>query len=179
MLTLSGAAAQVPTLLRHCIECAFYAYLFSKDKEWEALWWDREVDQNAKRKLRAGREGPLSAARNALGKEDKQLLDRVNSTIDMLIDYGAHPNIFQLVSASEDERGDDRLTYKTFLLGQDEERVRCFVKTGVTGIDVLSILDRIWPIRFGACRGHEIITEAAGQLGLYIQANRPFEKRQA
>ncbi len=172
MLALSGSSSQVPAILRLATETALYALLFSENEEIEAVWRARESDQTARRKLRDSRNGPLSKAKDLLAKRDPKLKKRVADNIDMYIDFGGHPNIAQLCSASQTRFTDESLRFDTFLLTSNSERIRSFVKIGACGIDICEIFSLAFPRRYVNCDGPSMIAEITGQFRLYLVANQ-------
>lgn len=169
---LAGATSQVPIVLRHAVECALYAYLFTQNKEYEQLWWERETNLDAKKTLRNGRTGALAKAREYLILENSQLSNRVKKTLDHLIDFGAHPNIFQLIQATEDNVDDDPEYYSTMLLGTNESRNDSFIQCCLVANELASIFELAWSRRYHELGGKPKHDEALGQARLFI-ANRP------
>ncbi|MCB1079490.1 MAG: hypothetical protein KDM64_16855, partial [Verrucomicrobiae bacterium] len=164
-LSMAGSASQVPILLRHALESALYGCLFANDKEWEEVWWLRETDNSAKSRFR---NGAMAALWETLDRVDPNLVKRLRGTLDFLISFGAHPNVFQLVSATGvRHQSDDRSTIDTALLGDNEMRDATHRLLLGAAIDIASVVERTWMLRFSAVGGREMIDECIGQMRLF------------
>lgn len=162
-VTQAGAVAQVPTLLRHSLECALYAYLCGKDSVFEKEWFERETNPLAKKKMRSSQQNPLSMAKRYLKKENPNLEMRINEIYQILIDFGAHPNVFMLIDIWEEQETDELFRSKISLLADEDARHGSFIHAARVGIDLLRLFSLVWPIRFGAeqeTKLHEITMRA-------------------
>ena len=164
-LALTGAASQVPVILRHALECATYAFLCARNKEFEETWWLREQDEAAKKRLR-GKDGPIPTAKTILESENPELKGRISQTLDVLIDFGAHPNVMLFADNSEIEELEGVERYATKLLGSEEARNSAFLITSAVALDMASLYRLVWPIRFGA-RQEQYCREVAGQAEVF------------
>ena len=170
LLSQSGASSQVPLCLRHAIETCAYSYLFSREQEWEATWWNRESDQKAKAKLRNARSGPLSRAKQLLLAENKRVHRFVCDSLDHFIDFGAHPNVFQLVDATKVAVDQISETHFTALLGDDGNRQRSLISCLGVGFMLTDFFEIIWPDTFKKLGADVPRKEAFRQAQLYINA---------
>ena len=171
-LAQGGASSQVPICLRHSIECGLHAYLFAREPIWAETWWKREIDPTAKKKLRDGRNGPLKVAKSLLKIENERVYNNANDFTEMLIDFGAHPNIFQLIDvyheAVDHENGFDEL--RVSFLSSNENRERAFVKCGSAGLILADLFRIIWPDLANDTRVMKLQMEAVGQMRVYSNA---------
>ena len=169
LLAQIGAASQVPICLRHVLESLAYCFLCARDKDFETIWWDRETSDQAKRKLRE-RPTPLERARDLLDQENPRLWQRLKSSLDHFIDFGAHPNVFQLVNAThygvEDEA---QITY-TAMLGDNDNRQYAFVSCLNVGLMMSEFFELIWPLRFDLLGGRFLRMEVIGQGNLFSRS---------
>jgi hypothetical protein len=169
LLAQAGASSQVPICLRHSIECGLHAYLFDRNPRWAETWWARELDPASKKKLRDGRRGPLKEARDLLESENKVLHVRATEFIELMIDFGAHPNIFQLIdvySESRTEEADSKEIRVSFLSG-NENRERALVKCGAAGLLLADFFRIIWPSLINDSTISQRQAECAGQMRVY------------
>lgn len=163
LLSLGGSASQVPIVLRHSLETVLYSFLLANDDEYLQKWWDREVNEQAKKVLRNVRTSPLQRARELLRQEDPNLERRVKESIDHFIDFGAHPNVFQLVRATQREIDE---TVSTGLLLSNEERQSSFLMCAGAALDMSDLFEKTWPARFD----HDCLclrNETVGQFKLF------------
>ena len=165
-LSLAGAGSQVPSSLRHALECAIYAYLCAKDERFEETWWKREVDEIAKKSMR-GRVGPLARAKEILAFENIVLRDSVNSLLNKLIDFGAHPNVMLIAENTKIEENEENETHTTMLLGSNEARDGSHLMTSLVAIELLKIYREIWPWRFHMQKEQKF-DELVGQSKLFM-----------
>lgn len=164
-LNLAGASAQIPILLRHAVECGLYAFLCMHDKQFEDQWFERESNPKAKSEMR-GRNGPLPKAKSLLENRNPLLKSRLVSTLDTLIDFGAHPNILQFVDHVHYEEDSEKETSTVFLLGSEEARNSGWVLVCGVSLDLAAIYREMWPIRFDA-HLEARMAEVHGQANLF------------
>ena len=168
-LAQGGASSQVPICLRHSIECGMLAYLFARDPTWADIWWNRELDPASKKKLRDGRGGPLKTAKQLLLDENKRVHKHVAEFTELLIDFGAHPNIFQLLDVY-DEVADFQREYdelRVSFLSAPENRERAMIKCGSAGLILADLFRVIWPNLTDNNTVIQLHIEAIGQMRVY------------
>ncbi|MDO8882838.1 hypothetical protein [Pseudotabrizicola sp.] len=178
ILAQAGAGSQVPLCMRHVVETSLYSYLFSRSTEWEDIWWTRETNSASKQRMRNGKQGPLKRSRELLKSENENLFRFVSNSESHFIDFGAHPNVFQLVNATVVTDDDNAETHLTAFLGDDESRARSLISCLGIGFMLSEFFETIWPLRFDICNGAGIRAEAFGQGNLYINAIRFAEPKE-
>lgn len=145
----AGAVGQVTALLRHSLECALYAFACARDANLERDWWSREIDASSKRRLRDRERSPLATARRHLRAEKTPLERRIWRTLDHLIDFGAHPNVFQLINlSSESQLSQEKVRISTSLLAFGDIRDQAMMHACGVSLELMDVYSLIWPDRF-------------------------------
>ena len=111
-LSMAGQVPEAYVAIRLCLENALYALFIQDDpmineeipQRWK-IWLDRGTDEEATKKCRTT--FTHANVRDCLITRDGPLGKRASSLYERTITYGAHPNVYALVMASElaDERG--------------------------------------------------------------------------
>lgn len=111
--TLTGHAVAVFPLARTALESACYAFLVAGDKKMSDIWLNRDNSKTARGKCRDN--FTVSNAVRKLKSLSPDMADYVNACYEVVIDYGAHPNIKSITSHFKIEDMVDE-TYIAFTL---------------------------------------------------------------
>lgn len=167
ILANAGSTGQVPPTLRHALEAGLYAYLFIRVPDFEQTWWDRHSVPKAKNKF--SRNG-LRRAFEELEQQNAKVCSKAKSSYDNLIDFGAHPNVFQFLGTTDFadfETDPDREDFSVFLLATDKERDKAIIMIVNIVISLIEIYCCIWPERFRSIDAGNRSLEIVGQLRLF------------
>lgn len=165
-LTIAGASPQVPVIVRHALESALYGYLFFKDRKFYEHWRNRETNKKSKHIFRT--EG-LRKAKEYVKSYDKGLGQAVTEQLNVLVDFGAHPNPFQvaeLVTHHFDVGSEDGRERFGVLTGADHQR-SSFSLLVPGYVNVIRIYEAIWPEKFAALVGRPSLASALRQFHVY------------
>ena len=144
-LCLAGATPAVPSVLRASLEAMAYALLFERQPEWAKIWRERHEAKKSKYDFR---NNSGSALRKQLKNESAELSGRYNTLYNLLIDFGAHPNVLGVDSTIGYRPLEDGNVYVSFQqLTGAREREFAFVNITQATIFLLDILSVIWPTR--------------------------------
>lgn len=141
-LCLAGATPSVPSVLRGSIEASAYALLFQRQPKWARLWRSRHDNKKARDEFR-NKSGP--ALKHQLSKESAQLHGRYKSLYDLLIDFGAHPNVLGVEATIQySPLSDGRVDVAFQQLTGDFERKLGFVNITQASLILLEVMTSIW-----------------------------------
>lgn len=107
-IALSGQLVAVFPLIRHCLECACYAYLMTEKPELNQVWSDRHNGSDELRSCRKTFGNAVADVALSIKAKQEQLGSLIDDIYQASIDFGAHPNaksIFPHISLSDVEEG--------------------------------------------------------------------------
>ena len=146
-LSMAGQAPESFMLMRGCLEAAMYALFINRNPEAAGAWFKRHEDEAAKAACRK-----LFTARNVLeclNVADSSTHDLVSTLYGKTIDFGAHPNVASLITATRRTEDDERIHFQVAYLNADPEMISGGMKsTAQTGVTSLLVFKNIFPERF-------------------------------
>lgn len=164
-VALSGAAFEIHSLIRACIELSTYAHHIWRDLEQREEHpaedsadedmsagekWLRRDESDETRKA-AKREFTWANVRQSLNDADPGVADRVQRAYEDAIGMGGHPNplgILVLTSINKGESGTEHAT--DFLVGDSLQLRSALHLVARTGICALDVIRLIYPSQFSS-----------------------------
>lgn len=147
MLALSGAASDVPMLLRGSLEYALYCLHADRSPRATELWLRRMESADARRAAR--KEFTTKRLWQTLEAIDARKCEIVKIAYEETIEYGAHPSIGALATTLKvTDRGDATILTHACLAADPLSRVSCFTMTANIGLYDLLVLEATYPRQF-------------------------------
>lgn len=143
MLIVGGASWHTPPILRASLESAAYGRLFESSEFWRKTWASRHSDKKSANALRSGKFN--QALKTCLCSQGDHLLREYKSLYELLIDFGAHPNIWGVDSTIRTEPMSDGNVKVLFTqLGDETDRAFAFCMTTQVSAFLLNVMMSIW-----------------------------------
>jgi hypothetical protein len=162
MMALGGSAMHIPAVLRTSLESAAYGALFGNSQEWYQIWSQRHDDKTAKDKFR---KSGLAMAKQSVEKLGGGFKSNFESLYQMLIDFGAHPNVLGIDSFVDVQKIDQDTDYYQFQhLSANSERQEAFFIIGQVGLFLTNVLVNSWKAQLKTQTTVEQIRKLLSQL---------------
>ena len=146
-LGLAGQVIEAYSLLRNCLENAFYGIHIYRIPNLYEIWIRRDESEEKKKKVR--KEFELNKMLSSLEFYDEKLKDICKLLYERTIDIGAHPNEKSITSIMNINEDDAKIEYRfEYLFCNNIFQDFCLISTAQVGICSLNIFKYIYRIRF-------------------------------
>ena len=146
-LTLAGAVADAPMVLRGSLENALYALHCQKSSDAFSIWCERDRDDDTKKKAKA--EFTVRKVMDTLQSVSPGIQASAKQLYDATIDFGGQPNIGALAQVFEIQASLDSRYYGLDYLSGNNTAVQVILKLcAEIGICSLLVLGKALPDTF-------------------------------